>query len=524
MSLSQDSLLEITRTSATAIAERVTRGEISAAEVTDAHIRRIEAVNPQLNAVIVERFAEARAEAEALDQARREGRPLGPLAGVPMTVKETFHLAGTSVTMGVPGLARPVDREDSPLVARLKAAGAIILGKTNVPQLMLMHETDNPIFGRTLNPWNPDRGPGGSSGGEAAIVAAGGSMIGLASDLGGSIRQPAHSCGIHGLKPTTGRLTGMGSEVNLHGMETIGLQSGPLARTVEDLALAMRILAAPGQEKFDPQTPPVAWPDPAKVSVASLRIGYWADDGYFTPSPAIRRAVLEAVEALREQGATVEKFDPPDVAHAMRLYFGLMSADGGADARRLLANAQQDPQVRRLLKLGGFPRWSRTALAWILTTFGQNSQARMILATGSVSADRYWQMTYEARTYVRKFLAMLDAGGFDALVFPPHALPAFKHGSFTDLPMASSYCMLPNLWGVPAGVVAATRVRPGEETDRPESHDNVQRAARNIEIGSTGLPVGVQVAARHWREDIVLSLMSALEHHFRQQADYPERP
>src|SRR5690348_4427917 len=148
MSLSQDSLLDITRMSATAIADRVARGDLSAAEVTDAHIRRIEAVNPQLNAVIVERYAEARAEAETVDRARREGLSLGPLAGVPMTVKETFHLAGTSVTMGVPGLDRAIDQEDGPLVARLKAAGAIILGKTNVPQLMLMHETDNPIFGR----------------------------------------------------------------------------------------------------------------------------------------------------------------------------------------------------------------------------------------------------------------------------------------------------------------------------------------------------------------------------------------
>jgi Asp-tRNA(Asn)/Glu-tRNA(Gln) amidotransferase A subunit family amidase len=127
MSVSHDSLLELTRASAATIAERVTRGEISAVEVTDAHIRRIEAVNPQLNAVIVERFAEARAEAEAVDLARRKGRPLGPLAGVPMTIKETFHLAGTGVTMGVPGLDRPNDTEDGPLIARLKSAGAIIL-------------------------------------------------------------------------------------------------------------------------------------------------------------------------------------------------------------------------------------------------------------------------------------------------------------------------------------------------------------------------------------------------------------
>ena len=212
---------DLLKLSASEMARQVASGALSSCELVEAHIRRIEAVNPALNAVVVTRFPQARDEAAAADRARASGQPLGPLHGVPITVKECFHLTGTPATEGIGHFAGELHTDDAPPVRRLRRAGAIVLGKTNLPQLMLLHESDNPLYGRTNNPWNLDRGPGGSSGGEAAIIAAGGSPLGLANDIGGSIRQPAHSCGIMGLKPTTLRLTNAGVRDNLRGMEAI---------------------------------------------------------------------------------------------------------------------------------------------------------------------------------------------------------------------------------------------------------------------------------------------------------------
>ena len=161
-----------------------------------------------------------------------------------------------------------------------------MLGKTNLPQLMLLHESDNPVYGRTNNPWNVERGPGGSSGGEAAIIAAGGSPLGLANDIGGSIRHPAHSCGICGIKPTTLRLTNAGVRDNLRGMEAIRPATRALARTVDDLYLALRVLTTLDENEIDPQIAPVPLGDPAQVSIEGLRVGIWTDDGYFPASPA----------------------------------------------------------------------------------------------------------------------------------------------------------------------------------------------------------------------------------------------
>ncbi len=189
--------------SAAQIARRVARREVSALEVVQAHIARIEAVNGRLNAVVVPRFDEARTEAAAADDRLARGEPIGPLHGVPITVKECFHLAGTPASIGLARRQHELSADDGLLVARLRKAGAIVLGKTNLPQLMIWHESDNPVYGRTNNPWDLGRTPGGSTGGEAAIIAARGSPLGLGNDLGGSIRVPCHFCGIHGFKPTS---------------------------------------------------------------------------------------------------------------------------------------------------------------------------------------------------------------------------------------------------------------------------------------------------------------------------------
>lgn len=515
---------EWVRLGATEIADGVRAGQFAAADVVEAHIAQIQATHERLNAVVVRTFDRARIEAAAVDHARASGETLGPLAGVPMTVKECFHVAGTPTTIGLKHFADQPEPADASLVARLRQAGAIILGKTNVPQLMLLHEADNPLYGRTNNPWHPARSPGGSSGGEAAIMAVGGSALGLANDLGGSIRQPAHSCGVCGFKPTSIRLTTLGIRGNFRGMEAIVGQPGPIARHVRDLNLFMQTLVDGRGDPHDPRVAPLAWPDPNQVDVSKLRVAMWTDDGFFSPSPAVRRAVQEAAEVLRSAGVQVESFAPPAVHEAMHLYFSILSADGGYDARLLLDGDAANHEVGYLLTMARIPRLLRSAIGWTLERIGQRHAAELVRHTAPASAWQYWQTTDRRRKYVLRFFEALAVGRFDAMLCPVHALPALTHGSFKHLVAAASYSMLTNLLGVPTGAVPITRVRPGEESDRRASHDRVERAALAVEADSAGLPIGVQVAAPLWRDDVVLALMQVLETACSSRPDYPRWP
>lgn len=516
--LSAPPAAEITAWSATEIARQVAAGEVSAAEVVEAHVGRIEAVNPRLNALVVDRFAEARAEARAADEGRRRGGPAGPLHGVPVTVKEMFDVAGLPTTLGLRHWAGRPAAEDAAPVARLRRAGAVVLGKTNVPQLGMACEADNPLYGRTLNPWDERRTPGGSSGGEAALIAAGGSPLGLGSDGGGSVRQPCHSCGVAGFMPTPGRLTLRGHAPYPPWVMDL-VQPGPLARSVADLAVALRVLNEPG-----PDVPPVGLPGPAAVAVGKLRVGFYADDGCFPASPALRRAVTEAAEALRAMGAEVVEFQPPDVAEALHIYWGRLFADGLAYMRRWLGRGEKAWHVRSLLRGAGAPTPLRRVSAWLLGRAGLRTEAEFLRAVPrrAISMTEYGRLVERQAAYRRRFLAALDAARLDALVCPPCGLPAVTHRCQYG-GLATSYTLLFNVVGMPAGVVAATRVRPGEESDRPAA-DRVSREARAVEAGSAGLPAGVQVAARPWREDVALAVLAALEDHFRARPDYPPRP
>ncbi len=517
----------VTTLSATEIAARVASGDLSAADVVEAHTQRIDEVDGRLNAVVARRFAAAREEAKAVDAARSRGEPLGPLAGVPITIKDQFDVAGMATTYGLNTRRNHVAGRDGPLVGRLREAGAIVLGKTNVSQLLFFPEGDNPLFGRTANPWDLQRTPGGGSAGEAAIIAAGGSTLGLASDIGGSIRNPAHFCGIQGLRPTSRRLTILDSppEFFFPGFTEVALDAGTLARHVEDLTLAMKVLAAPGQERIDPRVPPVPWRDPADVDVAGLRVAMIDDDAYFGCAPAMRRAVREAADGLRRRGADVERFAVPQPEAAMRIYLSFLGAGGLEWAKPLLQGNPVDRRVRTSMQMDRIPDALRPALGALLSVLGQRRMARTITTMQHRSTTAFWAIAFERDRWRRQFMAALDDGGFEAILAPGHTVPAMRHGaSGFLLPDATNVHVIYNVVGLPAGLVAATRVRAGEESDRPRTLDVVERTARKTEEGSAGLPVGVQVAARHWREDVVLAVMGALEDHFRKRADYPEDP
>ena len=519
--------MKLFQRSATALAQMIANGEVSAKEVVSAHIQRIESLDGQLNAMVYKRYDEAMEEANEVDVARATGQPLSPLAGVPITVKECFFLKGSAATLGVKHLAEDISNVDAPLIEDLKNAGAIVLGKTNVPQLMVMHETDNPVFGRTNNPWNLDRAPGGSSGGEAAAVAAGYAPLGLANDMGGSIRFPAHSCGLFGLKPTTGRLTSTGARVCFAGLDAVGGQPGPLARSAADVEL-MYLLLNQGVLRKDRWLPDAVAMTASQAlpleSLKGLRVGYWVDDGYLRPSPAVRRAVLEAAQVFAHHGAVVEEFTPPSGLDIVKLYYGLLSADGASSLRRVLGDSPADPRVRRLIRLGALPAAFRSPISWWLDGSGDKKLASLLVGTGALAAEQYWQLVHKKHQLGNEFFAAWQKSRCDLLLAPVHSLPALKHGKSVDLTTAASYCFLANLFHLPAGTAPVTCVRAEEQDERPESSDSVEIAAKEVDAESKGLPIGVQLLARPWREDLVLLGMKMLETALAGTKEYPATP
>jgi fatty acid amide hydrolase len=515
--------------SAAEIARRIAQGELSAVEVVQAYLERIRDVNPRLNAIVVPRFDEALREAEQADARRRRGDSLGPLHGVPITVKECFHLAGTPACIGLAARKDKLSEHDGLLVRRLRRAGAIILGKTNIPQMMIWHESDNPVYGRTNNPWDLGRTCGGSTGGEAAIVAARGSALGLGNDLGGSIRVPCHWCGIHGFKATSHRLPRIGSVATLRGFEAIVTQPGPMARHVEDLWLGLQVLADDSDGQTTGDVAPCQINDPAGVSVEGLRLAMWTDDGMIPPSPALQRAVREAAHALRERGAVVEELSPEEVQaalaidHAFDMYVSLLAADGGAGARRLTEGSPLDWRAARISWLAGLSPPMRAVVSRALRLRGQQWLSRIVNHARGRSTDGYWTLIDHKNKLVRHSVRWLRSRRFDAILCPPHALPAPPHEKAIDLLAAASYAFLFNLLGLPAGVVSLTRVAEGEDAPRPTTSDQVLRQAAATDRGSVGLPVGVQVVGMPWREDVVLAIMQALEETAQEKPDYPGR-
>jgi len=273
------------RTSATSLAQAIRTRQISCLEAVDAHLQRISDVNASLNAVVQLAPEAARESARAADARLAGGEVVGPLHGVPVTIKDLVDVVGLPCTAGTKGLAARVPMTDATVVRRLQAAGAIVLGKTNLSELALSFESDNLVYGRTNNPYDLARTPGGSSGGEAAIIAAEGSPLGIGSDLGGSIRLPAHYCGIVGIKPTTGRVPKTGYVGTSAGVLNPLAQIGPMARYVEDLELALPLIC--GADEQDPTVVDMPLGDPRAVDPARLRNAFYVDNGIVSPTPAI---------------------------------------------------------------------------------------------------------------------------------------------------------------------------------------------------------------------------------------------
>ena len=451
---------DLVHASAAALAKAIQSRQVSSEEVVKAHIARIEEVNPRLNAVVRLTAESALIQAREADAALAGGRSTNPLHGVPVTIKDNIETAGVVSTSGTLGRANFVPAEDATVVARMKAAGAIVIGKTNLPELGMAFESDNLVYGRTNNPYDLKRTPGGSSGGEAAIIAAGGSPLGLGNDAGGSIRLPSHFCGTAGIKPSTGRFPRTGHFPPPGGLTDAIWQVGPMARFVEDLILAMPLLY--GVDWRDPAVVPMPLGDPGAVVLKRLRVSFHTDNGIVTPTPETAAVVRAAAGSLADAGAAVEEARPAGIEQTHEIVSGLFLADGGAG-------------IKAALDVAG------TKEAHSLTVKLQRMQNQWALTGAAAGA-----LIFRWDQFRSAMLGFMQH--HDAIVCPVHAFPAMPHGEASrreNFP-ALSYTMAYNLTGWPAAVV-----RGGTS---PE-----------------GLPIGVQVVARPWREDVALAVARHLE-------------
>jgi amidase len=344
------------------------------------------------------------------------------------------------------------------VVKRLRAAGCILLGKTNCPEFGWAWESDNLIYGRTNNPYDLSLSPGGSSGGESAIIAAGGSPFGLGSDAGGSVRFPAHCTGIAAIKPTSGRVPRTGHFPGPGGTLDAIWQIGPLARSVDDLNAILPVIS--GVDWRDPAVLPMPLGDAEKVNLKALRVAFHTDNGIETPSQETIDAVLSAAKALETSVSGIEEARPRGIELTYDIYFGLLTADGGMGLEELLkasGTSQVHPLLQRVLEL-------------------QRSHAKSMAAF--VGLIGQWD------AFRRSLLSFMEQ--YDVIVSPVCSFTGMLHGSTYDRLPAFSYTMTYNLTGWPAAVVKAGSTR-------------------------SGLPIGVQIVARPWREDVALAVAARIE-------------
>jgi len=437
-------------------------GAISSLELVDAHLDQIERRNPHLNAFTMVLADQARASARRADQALR----VGPLHGVPLTVKDSFDVAGLPTRLGSYFAPEVAAAEDSAVVSRMRRAGAIILGKTNTPEFLMSYETDNFITGRTNNPWDVERTPGGSSGGEAAAIASGCSPGGVGSDGGGSIGLPAHFCGIAGLKPTPGRVSSFGH----HPVEIISgiTVAGPMARSVADLRLLFEVLA--GYDDRDPCAAPVPLgiPPHQGVSGEPWKIGVM-EQFYDVPvQAAVRRAVRAAAGALSASGFAVETFQPRGLERAPNLWSFFFAELPARLRKERIAGRESEAH------------WTSTETLEGALDRPPASGWQVVEALANRDLMR------------RRLLEQMRL--FPVLLLPVASTVAFRHRerSFPTetKPVGLFQATMPltpfNLLGLPALTVPFT-------------------------VSDEGLPVGVQLVARPWEEERLLELGERLE-------------
>ncbi|XP_038270754.1 fatty-acid amide hydrolase 1 isoform X2 [Dermochelys coriacea] len=443
---------------------------------------------------------------------RQEKKDL--LYGIPVSIKDSINCKGHDSTLGLAKRLNQPAAEDCVVVQVLKRRGALPFVKTNVPQSLLNYDCSNLIFGQTVNPLDHTKTPGGSSGGEGALISSGGSILGIGTDIGGSLRFPAAFCGICTLKATGGRLSKKGVVSSIPGQKSAVVGIGPMARDVDSLALCMRALLCEDMFRLDPTVPPLPFNEKVFSSSRPLRVGYYDTDSFTMPGPSMRRAVLETKQLLENAGHTLVPFKPCRVEQLVFDVFvrGLF-ADGCSTFLDHFKGELEDPNIKQLLLLCKAPGWLRRLLSWILKPI-EPRLANVLRNMNERSVKELWKLHCEIEEYCQEFIAEWRKLDLDVMLCPVVG-PAFQIGFPGKISVAVSYTILYNYLDFPAGVVPVTTVTKEDEEElkahRGHYNDWWDKIFVKAIRGGVGLPVAVQCVALPWQEELCLRFMKEVE-------------
>ncbi|XP_034979955.2 vitamin D3 hydroxylase-associated protein [Zootoca vivipara] len=451
---------------------------------------------------------------EQLQEVKKQ-KEKGLLYGIPVSIKDHIGCKGHISTCGLVHFLGKVEKDDSVIVKVLKKQGAIPFVKTNIPQSMLNYDCSNLIFGQTINPLNHKKSPGGSSGGEGALIAGGGSLLGFGTDVAGSIRLPSSFCGLCGLKPTGNRLSTLGLATPIGGMKSVTATIGPMARDVDSLVLCMKALLCDELFSLDPSIPPMPFREEIYSSSKTLRIGYYEDDGYIQPSPSMRRAVRETKNLLQLRGHTLIPFVPPRLNYVVdELYTKGLFSDGCAHLLDKFKGDIVDPNLKSQINCYRLPILVKRIFAFLLKPIYPRIARDLNALCGVGSAKNLWNHNVEVAMYRQEFLAEWRKLKLDVILCPALG-PAFNEGYPGKLFAATSYTNLYNLLNFPAGVVPVTTVSHADEEElkhyRGHYGDPWDKRMKEAVSDAVGLPVAVQCVAVPWQEELCLRFMKEVE-------------
>ncbi|NXL86138.1 FAAH1 hydrolase, partial [Alectura lathami] len=448
-----------------------------------------------------------------LRQAKPEGK-MSLLYGVPVSIKDSINCQGHDTTLGfVKNINKPM-AEDSVVVQVLKRLGAIPFVKTNVPQSLVSYDCDNFVFGQTRNPLLYTRTPGGSSGGEGALIGGGGSILGFGTDLGGSLRLPAAFCGICTLKPTGNRLSKKGVISGILGQKSVVAAVGPMAKDVEGLAVCMRALLCEDMFSLDSSVPALPFNEEVYSSTQPLRIGYYETDFFTMPSPAMRRAVRETKQLLEEAGHTLVPFEFTNMDYfTYNFCVKGMFADGGASFLKEFEGELDRGSLGIFFWLMKLPDWLKTLLSWITKPLVPRL-SNVIKSLRTNTVEELWSLHHEIEEARHQFIAQWKQLNLDVMLCPMLG-PALRIGYPAKLSVAVSYTMLYNVLDFPAGVVPVTLATDEDEKELKSYQgyfrDWWDRTLAEAFSGGEGMPVAVQCVALPWQEELCLRFMKEVE-------------